>query len=83
MRTFPQSTGNRNVPRDSFLIAEWQTMSGEITYTVYATKAGDMFIVTDWVMDKPQPITTSEICRETLLSGNQVLWAWDSWVKGE
>lgn len=81
MKTFPRDTANRNVPKDSLLICEFETMSGEITWTVYVDKDGNMFQVTDWVNDKPAPVTLSYVCRETLLSEKQIEGAWNSWVK--
>ena len=65
MRTYPTNTANRNVPANSFLIAETSQMSGEIITTYYATKDGSLWKVTDWKSDKPSPAYPFEVLRLT------------------
>ena len=62
MRTYPTSTANMNVPTNAFLLAEVSTMSGEIVTTYYATEDGSLYKVTDWVGNKPQPISLKQAC---------------------
>lgn len=65
MRTFPDGTTNKNVPKDVFLIAETERMSGEIIETYYATEDGKTYGVTDWSGNKPHPAYMNELCRLT------------------
>jgi hypothetical protein len=62
---YPQRTTNRNVPRCSVLLAETMQCSGEIVMTYYADADGYLWRVSDWVMDKPQPVMLFEACRLT------------------
>lgn len=66
MRTYPTSTANPNVPRGAYLIAEWPTMSGEITHTLYALPDLTLWYVTDWSGDQPRQAAMFEACRATL-----------------
>ncbi len=51
---------NPNVPRGAKVIEQYQTMSGEITYTVYE-QDGKVYEVTDWKWDKPVEIKREEM----------------------
>jgi hypothetical protein len=62
-RCYPLETSNKNVPNGAFLLAQYN--EGETTYTAYIEKSGYMFLVGDWVEDKPIPITMSKAGRIT------------------
>jgi len=65
MRTYPTSTANPNVPKESYLIAETERASGEIIETYYATREGNTYKVTDWSGHKPAPAYMNELCKLT------------------
>ena len=65
MRTYPQETCNRNVPINSFLIAETERMNGEIIETYYADPEGNTYKVTDWSGHNPAPAYMNELCKLT------------------
>lgn len=64
-RTYPGSTANPNVPKNVYLIAEVTTMSGEIVTTYYIDLAGCMWKVSDWVNNKPVPVSVATLCKLT------------------
>lgn len=65
MRIYPQTTANKNVPANSFLICETSAMSGEIVTTYYADKDGHLFKVTDWKGNKPVQAYLPELWKLT------------------
>ena len=81
MRTMPTSTANRNVPADVLLLAETETMSGEIVTTYYADREGYTWSVIDWKGHKPLPVYLPELWRLTGLSPNMLSGAWSSWKR--
>jgi hypothetical protein len=50
MKTFVERNEihNPNVPKETFVIAHWHTMSNEIGHTIYCDKTGSLWYVTDW-----------------------------------
>jgi hypothetical protein len=61
-----------------FHIAEWDTMSGEIGWLVYADAEGNMFKKTDWVMDKPESVCMSDVCKACGCSEIEVESMWNN-----
>ncbi len=51
---------NPNVPKEARIIEQYQTMSGEITWTVYEV-GGKVYRVTDWKWDKPVELKEEEV----------------------
>lgn len=51
---------NPNVPRGAKVIEQYQTMSGEITWTIYELN-GKRYRVTDWKWDKPAELKREEM----------------------
>lgn len=82
MRIYPQHTINGNVPENVMLVFESSTTSGEIITTGYIDADGNMYKVSDWKGDKPQPLTISEVCRTTLDSEQMLEMRWESWKAG-
>jgi len=71
---------NQNVPQDLFIIAHTSTMSGEIQTTYYATREGDMFMVSDWKGNRPEPLTMHMIWQLTGLTPAMVEGEYLSWL---
>ena len=65
MHFYPQTTANRNVPKDAFLFAETSTVNDEQHTTYYADPNCFVWKVGDWVGDKPQHMYMSKLCRLT------------------
>ena len=76
MRTYPDGTANRNVPKNVFLIAEAERMSGEIIETYYADPEGNTYKVTDWSGHKPAPAYMNELCKLTGDTEQMIEWRW-------
>lgn len=77
--TTRDAISNPNVPRETFIIAAWETMSGEIGHALYATRQGDIYQVTDWTGDKPQPATQHQVYKLTGLPPAIINAAWETW----
>ena len=71
---YPRATANRNVPKGVLLLADIPTMSGEIVTTYYIDREGKGWKVGDWVTDKPQRISMSEMCRVTAEWESIIRW---------
>lgn len=81
MRTYPTSTANRNVPKDVYLLAEIEFTSGEIVETAYIDRIGNMWIVCDWVGQKPIPLPMFRACRLTGDTEHMISARWESWFR--
>ncbi len=65
MRCYPESTSNRNVPANVFLVAEAEAMSGEVIVTYYVDSSGYLNKVTDWKDNRPRLASVDEVCQLT------------------
>jgi hypothetical protein len=79
MRCYPESTSNRNVPLNVFLVAETEAMSGEVHTTYYIDASGTMLKVSDWTSSKAQPVRMFELCRLTLDTERMIEARYKQW----
>jgi len=62
-----------------FTVARVTVMSGEIVITYYITTSAEIFKITDWTGDKPEPSTLSALCRITGDTENMIRSRYQQW----
>ena len=79
MKCFPTETSNKNVPSNSYMIAQWE--EGETIYTAYILKNGNIFKVGDWSNDKPSPVSLHMACKLTGMSESMLFCQHESFFR--
>jgi hypothetical protein len=81
VRTYPVSVSNSNVPKDVYLVADESLTSGELHYTYYIDREGNMFMVADWKDSKPAPVTMHMLTKLTGDSEQMITARCESWFR--
>ena len=80
-RCYPTSVSNNNIPDKVFIVANVITMSGEIQTTYYIDLKGNMKKCGDWIMDKPQSVSFSELYKLTGDTPKMISSKYENWKK--
>jgi hypothetical protein len=80
-RTYPTGVSNQYVPKDVYLVADESLTSGELHYTYFIDRQGNIFMVADWKGSKPAPVSMHKLTELTGDSEQMITARCESWFR--